>query len=141
MFAHSEGSDSTISPNDIKQGSVGNCYFLAALSALAEEPNRVKEMFTTRHQNLESIWTLRLYKNGICYQVVMDDKIPCRDNRPTFASAAGNELWVIMVEKAWAKLHGSYERTAAGFPHNAMRDLTGAPSFSLSTATAPEDTK
>lgn len=38
-----------------------------------------------------------------------------------------------MLEKAWAKVHGSYERTAWGFPNLAMRDLTGAPAFSLPT--------
>ena len=32
-----------------------------------------------------------------------------------------------MLEKAWAKLHGSYERIEAGFAENVMRDLTGAP--------------
>lgn len=65
----------------------------------------------------------------------MDDFIPCMGSTqnayPCFTRAEGNELWVIMVEKAWAKVHGSYERTAWGYPSLAMRDLTGAPAFSL----------
>ena len=32
------------------------------------------------------------------------------------------------MEKAWAKVHGSYERVEAGFAENVFRDLTGAPS-------------
>ena len=36
-----------VEPNDINQGSLGNCYFLAALSSLAEFPERVKAMFVT----------------------------------------------------------------------------------------------
>ena len=34
-----------IEPNDINQGFLGNCYFLASLSALAEFPTRVSEIF------------------------------------------------------------------------------------------------
>lgn len=60
-------------------------------------------------------------------EVVIDDYIPCDRGEPVFSSANGNELWVILLEKAWAKLHGSYERIEAGFAENVMHDLTGAP--------------
>jgi len=43
--------------------------------------------------------------------------------------AKGNELWVILIEKAFAKLHGSYERIIGGLSHEALRDLTGAPAI------------
>jgi calpain-15 len=45
------------------------------------------------------------------------------------SKAHGNELWVILIEKAYAKLHGSYERISGGLSHEALRDLTGAPSL------------
>ena len=45
------------------------------------------------------------------------------------SKAHGNELWVILIEKAYAKLHGSYERISGGQTHEALRDMTGAPSF------------
>lgn len=34
-----------IEPNDIKQGLLGDCYFLAGIAALAEVPSRIKEIF------------------------------------------------------------------------------------------------
>lgn len=64
----------------------------------------------------------------------MDNYIPCLKGRPCFSTANGNELWVIIMEKAWAKMHGNYERIEAGLCCNAMRDLTGAPSMSYLTA-------
>jgi hypothetical protein len=41
----------------------------------------------------------------------MDDWIPCESQgKPTFATShKGNELWVLILGKAHAKLHGSYE--------------------------------
>ena len=34
-----------INPNDVKQGALGDCYFLATLSSLAEFPHRIRAMF------------------------------------------------------------------------------------------------
>lgn len=36
-----------IHPNDINQGALGDCYFLAVLSALAESEDRVRNIFVT----------------------------------------------------------------------------------------------
>ena len=72
-----------------------------------------------------------IIKNGESVEVVMDNYIPCLDGAPCFSKANGNELWVIILEKAWAKLHSSYERIEAGFAHEVMRDLTGGPSYDL----------
>ena len=34
-----------ISPDDIDQGGLGNCWFLAAISAIAEKPGRMEKVF------------------------------------------------------------------------------------------------
>jgi calpain-15 len=64
--------------------------------------------------------------------VIIDDYFPCTDDGYVcFSKANGNELWVLILEKAFAKLHGSYERIEGGYAHLVMRDLTGAPSYEL----------
>ena len=37
-------------------------------------------------------------------------------------------MWVLLLEKAYAKIHGSYAAIESGYPNLAFRDLTGAPS-------------
>ena len=39
-----------------------------------------------------------------------------------------------LLEKMWAKINGSYEKTSAGWQHEALRVLSGAPSYDYLTS-------
>ena len=41
-----------ISPKDVIQGAIGNCWFLAIASALAEKPQRLEKIFINRGNDL-----------------------------------------------------------------------------------------
>lgn len=58
---------------------------------------------------------------------MVDDWIPCESpGKPAFStSRKGNEMWVSLLEKAYAKLHCSYEALEGGLVQNALVDLTG----------------
>jgi len=64
-------------------------------------------------------------------EVVVDDKFPCQpvSKRPAFNSSKKNEIWVMLLEKAWAKVHGGYINIDGGLTREALHDLTGAPAI------------
>lgn len=47
------------------------------------------------------------------------------------AKSDDGELWVMLLEKAWAKLHGSYGRTTIGWSSHPSMHLTGNPAYKL----------
>ncbi|KAL0000054.1 hypothetical protein SO802_019656 [Lithocarpus litseifolius] len=113
-------------PSDVCQGRLGDCWFLSAVAVLTEV-SRISEVIITPEYNEEGIYTVRFCIQGEWVPVVVDDWIPCEaPGKPAFAtSRKGNELWVSVLEKAYAKLHGSYEALEGGLVQDALVDLTG----------------
>lgn len=67
----------------------------------------------------------------------MDEFVPVVGEKVAFAQTQKGELWPVIIEKAWAKIHGSYERIEGGQSHMTMRDLTGAPAFEYEITKTP----
>jgi len=102
------------------------------VSSLAERPNLVKRLFITQEYQSNGLYRLRLAKNGQWQEVIVDDYIPCYPHGgPMFSRAHGDELWVMLLEKAYAKVHGCYKSLSGGLPVEAMMDLTGCPTTSF----------
>ena len=117
-----------INPDDIIQGNLGDCYLLAAISSIAMVPYRLERVFLTKKYNPQGIYVVALCINGIWEDVVCDDLFPCKPHslKPAFNYSRDSKLWVMLLEKAWAKIHGGYLNIAAGLTREALRDLTGA---------------
>ena len=117
-----------IESNDIMQGELGDCYFLAAISSIAQVPERLERIFLIKKMVPQGIYVVALCINGIWEDVIIDDKFPClrQTKGPAFSYSKGGELWVMILEKAWAKIHGGYYNINAGIIREALRDLTGA---------------
>ena len=88
-------------------------------------------MFVTQEVNKAGIYMVRFYINGQDTPVIVDDNLPVKeDGSLAFASCRDGELWVSILEKAWAKLHGTYARTEGGLPSFAACHIMGVPSES-----------
>lgn len=98
------------------------------MSSLAERPALVKRLFITTTTNSYGVYRVKICKNGEWIYVTIDDLFPCYPlGTPIFSAAHGNELWVLIIEKAYAKLHGNYFSLREGISGEAMLDLTGCP--------------
>ena len=90
-------------------------------------------MFVTSTINREGLFGIITYINGIKEQTLVDNYFPCKTQKPIFSRANGKELWVMIIEKVWAKIHQSFERIITGQSYEVFRDLLGAPSFYVKT--------
>lgn len=87
-------------PNDISQGSIGDCYFLSSLIAIASaDPSFVANHI---HSNGNGTSTVTLYENGQPVQVTVTDTAPSSG----VTSSGGS--WPQLYEKAYAQLRGCY---------------------------------
>lgn len=125
----------SIEPNDVVKSSKFNIlnddYFLSALAILAQRPPLIERLFLTKEFNKEGVYRVRLCSGGFWRTVTIDDFFPCEPKGgPIFAGSSDNELWVMILEKAYAKLFGSYYLLNGGFVNEAMLDLTGCPTSS-----------
>lgn len=72
--------------------------------------------------------------------VVIDDKLPTLDGRLIFVHSKNpNEFWPALLEKAYAKVCGSYSDMNAGTPAEALVDFTGGVHISVNLSEPPSD--
>jgi hypothetical protein len=137
--------DGGASSNDCNQGDLGDCWFISALGVCAArdallmggreglipDPDMIvdKEIamlmcngiyapifhkFRTR-----GLYILRYFKNMEWIYVMIDDRLPIdkNKNKTIFAHSGGGpqEMWVSLIEKGYAKLHGCYGNLISGY--------------------------
>lgn len=118
-----------VSRFDFGQGIVGNCWFLASAGTLTFQDfilNQVIPMDQTFNEGYCGIFHFRFWRFGRWVDVIIDDKLPTINGKLIFVySKDPTEFWPALLEKAYAKVCGSYSDMNAGTPAEALVDFTG----------------
>jgi hypothetical protein len=144
-----EPTDQLIS--NVIQGYLGNCYFLSAIGSFSEESTKIFNLFPDHYDlrtksfkmNANGLYEIQVYIHGKPIKMLIDDYFPCL---PIKNDACGNSdisqryqlafsiideksnnIWPLILEKAWSKANGNYGNTISGNILQAFNFISPSP--------------
>ncbi|XP_077138241.1 calpain-13-like isoform X6 [Ranitomeya variabilis] len=114
---------------DIMQGEIGDCWVLSVVGALTLHRKFLANVIPSDQgytYKYTGIFHFRFWQFGEWVDVVVDDRLPMLNGNFVFVQPrVSNEFWPSLLEKAYAKLRGSYQNLHWGVISEAMVDFTG----------------
>lgn len=116
----------------VKNGKLNDGAVISAIAALAENPKLAERIFLTKSANETGLYKLKLAHNGRWNTLVLDEYFPCFPlGKTMFSKSEKDEIWVQLIEKAFAKKFEGYSHLIHVNFEDALVDLTNCPVFKL----------
>ncbi|XP_073975744.1 calpain C isoform X2 [Rhodnius prolixus] len=127
---------------DISPGKMGDRWLVSCLGVLYLSKGLFYRVVpadqTFTGENYAGVFRFRLWWCGEWVEVLVDDRLPTVSGRLAFIQSVHSEqFWPALLEKAYAKLHGSYEALKYGTMMDGLSDLTGGIAESISLRQDP----
>ncbi|EPY22712.1 calpain-like cysteine peptidase [Strigomonas culicis] len=138
------------SPGQVDAGDLGDSWVMCSVASMSEDPKRLFGMFrhpeskeTAQREHAVGAYRVTFSKNGWWRSVLVDSYLPVSGGKPKFAKSINDpaEIWPCILEKAYAKLHGSYAKIITGDPLHALNDMTGFSTLRFDEALSESSTK
>ncbi|XP_048005204.1 calpain-C isoform X2 [Leguminivora glycinivorella] len=114
---------------DVVPGKLGDKWLVSCLSVLFLSKGLLYRVVPADQRvdaGYAGIFRFRIWWCGQWLEVLVDDRLPTVNGKLAFLQTSSTEqLWPALLEKAYAKLHGSYEALKYGSLLDGMADLTG----------------
>ncbi|HET7540481.1 MAG TPA: C2 family cysteine protease [Polyangiaceae bacterium] len=138
LYVRGSGDDDEIDMNDVKQSQIGDCWMLAPLSAIAmQNPQLIRDRIADFGNGDYSVTFRKITGISIFGPPSYTEyEIPANDSfnpgvghaKPGDLDIFGHgEIWVELVEKAYATYMGGYARINGGPPAEFFEAMTGTP--------------
>jgi hypothetical protein len=144
-FVPGAGDRDAVDPNDVHQEMFGDCWVMAPLAAVAAvDPAAIHRLI---HERSDGSYDVTLHQAPFRYDGVSPGRMylehafgSFQDWRTTLttdfpdnvAQSTGDsgpggaeELWVLLLERAYARMRGGYERLNGGLSADALAAITG----------------
>jgi hypothetical protein len=150
------------SHTDVRQGDVGDCWWLAAISTIAHRKDLMDKICVARDEEC-GVYGFVFQRDGEWISTIVDDNLyltsrDFREEEPHVFDPDGskatkyreryqkgsealfyarcteqNETWLPLMEKAYAKAHGDYEAIDFGHVGEGVEDMTGGVTTTIAT--------